>query len=119
MKPTEEIIDLSRQLHGLKVRKKVECGDWYAILDSGNVHLAAPINISLITQYNHFVIPPLEWCLEWLRGRIGPVSLVAHTHQMEWGVYWKGRKEVEVNLPSHVAVLKAMVEVRKTQKEEQ
>ena len=109
MKPNKEIIDLARQLHNLGVKKEPEEGDWYTMFDSGITHMASPVNLGLIVKYRHFIIPPLEWCLEWLRE--AKAAPVLYGWPFHWDVLYNDADyATDENL--YLAVLKAMVGVK-------
>ena len=112
MKPNKEIIDLARQLHNLGVKKEPEEGDWYTMFDSGITHMASPVNLGLIVKYRHFIIPPLEWCLEWLRERMEAITLSGTNGKEGWLMLSSGELGWCNSDDPHVAVLKAMVEVK-------
>ena len=128
-KPSKEVIELSRRLHDLGVRKEPEVGDW-EVYDWLPGNRTGPPSLYLIeheahiAQFNqsitrtHFIIPPLEWCLEWLRER-GLVSVESQSKNPVWAGVWipvdreniKEWKCAEADTP-YLAILKAMVAVK-------
>ena len=82
-KPTKEIIEASQKLYDLGVRKEPEAGDRFVCAD-GDMRIYADEQKDWVADYA-VVIPPLEWCLEWLRTEVGYLSLIGN---MESGGYW-------------------------------
>ena len=119
-KPTEEIIECAYRLRTLGVKKDPEIGDWF-IPEDPNDRWCCLVNNENdkhhISFLGHIIIPPLEWCLEWLRDR-GLESLTAFPGSNgEWickhhtGGYFSRRALVATT--PHLAVLKAIIAVAK------
>lgn len=122
MKPTKEIIELSRKLHDLGVRKEPELGDWYIVEDAPYLPylLWGERFIEDFERYHKqvvIVIPPLEWCLEWLLG-YGDLEVSMICQDKEWSaivIPSLGSTEewIREDAPTpDLAVLKAMLAVK-------
>uniref|UniRef100_A0A6H1ZIB8 Uncharacterized protein n=1 Tax=viral metagenome TaxID=1070528 RepID=A0A6H1ZIB8_9ZZZZ len=131
MKPTQEIINLARQLHGLGVDKELEVGDRYFFgkYPDESYILWGGSYCDMSGEYipNAIVIPPLEWCLEWFRENGWTWYLMIADEDDDDDGIKKGECGISVwnnnihatdtmmsfiNKSPYLAVLKAMVEVK-------
>ena len=120
-KPTEEIIECACRLRTLGVKKEPEVGDW-TVNDFGEPILIMRMD-NIQWAKKKVTIPPLEWCLEWLRKNLsfGRVALKSYDgsrdlDEGEWvasgPIGWDVSISEQSNSP-HLAVLKAMIAVVK------
>ena len=117
-KPTQEIIEASKELYNLGVKKVVpDEGDWH---EAGRKRRT----VSLCTYgkdcdlYNIIVIPPLEWCLEWLQRRRVKADLYCVDITDDQPMRWKVATFSDTMSSSpHLAVLKAMIAVKESDNE--
>ena len=121
-KPSKEVIELAEKLHMLDVRKEPEVGDWYFW---EREYLFWGYEDSEIREHipeDAVVIPPLEWCLEWIFDQGRSVCLYDEASEDEsysnQGYDWVlnttdiNNGVLELGDTPHLAVLKAMVAVK-------
>ena len=103
-------IDLAVRLEKLGVVKRLEVGDWAF---NGYLFLVDDKTIHLKKTHKCLAIPPLDWCLEWLKKEESILRINAVTSG--WvcilGFDEDAADTWAINL--HTAVLKAMLEVAK------
>jgi len=112
MRPSQEVIEASRELHDLGVKKEPEEGDW-TVLTNGRPYNIRNFEIGWAKK--KVVIPPLGWCLEWLQRRRVKADLycvdITDDQPMRWKV---ATFSGTMSSSPHLAVLKAMLAVKES-----
>ncbi len=130
MKPTKEIIELSKKLHELGYRQDVWDGDWYVVKDRDYIsgwsnpkcwHRTERIDEALMDDSSHIPIPSLEDALEWLSRRLKEAHFdMPRLHPDNDGDKWlcwiDGYEHFIADTP-HEAVLMAMIKVMEAENE--
>lgn len=122
MKPTKEIIDIATQLHKLGVKKEPELGVWFVYADEAHPRLWAGMMDGVKEAFSLTVIPPLEWCLEWLAKNVPYPAIYADVpvvwYRCTWLAQYRNKQglidvfSTESCSTPHLAVLKAMLAVK-------
>ena len=147
MKPTKEIINLSKKLHELGYRQEVNYLQWFLDINRAPLNMGdfwsedifcwkeeVPLCIQLQEDLNEkferktVPIPSLEDGLEWLSERKGFLGLYNGSTKTGWMLESSSERESEDNnvwIPGlstiantpHEAVLKAMIQVMEAENE--
>lgn len=108
MKPTKEIIELSKKLHELGRRQEIKHGDWF--VNPGDVCYLNDHHHTVVSSIP-IVVPSLEDGLLWLKITFDHmIELYSDAHGFWICDYLREKGYTKEETP-HEAVLKAMVQV--------
>ena len=120
MKPTKEIIELSKKLHELGYEQKIERGDWFLIKGRRGLILRSDTSPNLEGDMYLIPIPSLEDGLTFLRKNSSEVYLLGGIAGYWYTRYYPfkttGSYKETCSRNKHVSTLKAMIKVLENNK---